>query len=134
MANAFQQVMDKISLNPTRLFLVDGAGAVLSAFMLGIVLVKLEPIIGMPQEVLFYLALPACFFIVYSFSCYFLTKENWRPFLKFIAIANLIYCLVSICIVIQLYSELTALGVFYFLVEIAIVVFLSSIELKTAST
>ena len=58
------------------------------AFLLGIVLVELESIIGMPTRILYILAILACGFTVYSFLCYLLVKENWRPFLKIIAIVN----------------------------------------------
>ena len=39
-----------MNLTPKKLFLIDGIGAVLSAFLLGVVLVKLQSLIGMPTN------------------------------------------------------------------------------------
>ena len=38
----------KLPTNPKKLFFIDGCGAILSAFLLGIVLVRFEKYIGMP--------------------------------------------------------------------------------------
>jgi len=127
-----QQVLNKI--NPKNLFLIDGFGALLSAFSLGIVLVKFEEIVGMPQRVLYILALMACIFAVYSFSCYLRVNKNWRPFLKAIAFANLLYCCLTIGLVLYFYQSLTALGILYFVLEIIVILLLVSIELKMASS
>ena len=120
MKKLFQQTVNKMVLNPKRLFLIDFFGAVLSAFLLGIVLVKLESIIGMPSNVLYILAILACGFAVYSFLCYLFVKENWQPFLKIIAIINLSYCLVTMGLVIYFYQEITTLGHIYFILEMII--------------
>jgi hypothetical protein len=133
MKKLFQQTVNKMVLNPKRLFLIDFFGAVLSAFLLGIVLVKLESIIGMPSNVLYILAILACGFAVYSFLCYLFVKENWQPFLKIIAIINLSYCLVTMGLVIYFYQEITTLGHIYFILEMIVIVSLVSVELKTAS-
>ncbi len=120
------------SFNPKQLFLLDAIGAVLSAFFLGVVLVKLESHIGMPRKVLYGLALPACFFAIYSFFCYFRIKKNWKPFLIGIAILNSIYCIISIVTVYFHYQTLTKLGLTYFILELAIVLIVIIIEFKTA--
>ena len=116
-----------------RLFLMDALGAVVSAFFLGVVLVRFNELVGMPVYILKILAVIPCFFIVYSFCCYFFLKSNWRPFLKVIAIANSMYCLTTICLVIYHYLDLTPLGISYFVVEIIVIGVLVSIELRTAS-
>lgn len=43
--------------------MIDSAGALLSAFLLGYVLVKLAPVFGMPPAVLYPLAAIAFFFV-----------------------------------------------------------------------
>lgn len=126
-------MINKLILGPKKLFLIDCLGALISAFLLGVVLVLFEEFIGMPKEVLYYLALIACIFAVYSFFCYFHFPNNWQPFMKAIAIANLLYCLTTIGLVIYFYSQLTTLGAMYFLGELAIIIALISLELKTAS-
>ena len=131
--NPFQQFLDKISTPPKRIFLTDGFGALVSAFLLGVVLVKFQHYIGMPTKILYFLAILPCFFAIYSFSCYFFIKDNWRPFLKIIAWSNLFYCFLSAGCIIYYYQELTNLGNFYFLVEITIVLILIRLEIKIAT-
>lgn len=119
-------------INPRNLFLADSLGALLSAILLGLVLARFESIFGMPQKVLYVLSSIAFVFCIYSFLCFLLLKENWRPFLKIIGIANLLYCFLTLGLVIYLYQELTVLGITYFALELIVILVLISIELKTA--
>lgn len=127
----FQQFLNKI--NPRKLFLIDSLGALLSAFLLGYVLVKFESTFGMPPKVLYILASIAGAFAVYSFVCFLGNLSNWRRFMRIIAIVNLLYCCLTLGLVIYLYQELSVLGVIYFVLEIIIIVLLAMVELKTAS-
>ena len=132
MAN-IQNLINKLSSNPRLIFLVDGCGAALSAFLLGVVLVKFEDVIGMPRQTLFYLALIAVGFAMYSFFNSIRIGKNWRTFLKIIAFANLSYCALTFGLLFYHQSELTTLGVVYFLLEIPIIVSLAIFELKIAA-
>ena len=123
----------KYLLNPRKLFLADSLGALLTAFMLGFVLTQFESIFGMPQKILYKLAFIAGIFCVYSFLCFLLNSENWRFYMKIIAAANLIYCCITMALVIFLHETITLLGVIYFVLEVIVVVILSVIELRTAS-
>ena len=111
---------------------MDSLGAMLTAFLLGVVLANLESTFGMPRKILYILALVACLFAVYSFSCYYLVSKNHNPYLMAIAIANLTYCGITLSLVIFCYDILTWLGVTYFLLEIIIVVSLAIIEIRVA--
>jgi hypothetical protein len=122
-----------ISTNRQRLFLIDGLGALLSAFFLGIVLVRFETTFGMPQNILCFLAALACLFAVYSFCCYIFIKDNWRPYLRSIAIANLTYCCITFGLIVTCYESLTILGVGYFVVELLILGILVAVEFKMTS-
>lgn len=124
----FQSVTGKISLDPKRLFLIDGLGAMLSAFLLGVVLVKFESFFGMPKEVLYWLALAACFFAVFSFSCYWHLPKVWQPYLKAIATANLTYCVVTLALVIYFFPKLTLFGILYFFLEMVVIISLVIFE------
>lgn len=128
----FQQVINKMVLHPKRLFLIDGLGALLSAFLLGVVLVQLESIFGIPAKVLYILAFLPCIFVLYDFYCYLRVKKNLRYFLIAIALMNLMYCFVSIGVVFQHRQKITALGWIYIIIEILILIVLIRIELKTA--
>lgn len=124
----------KPNLSPKTVFLIDAGGAVVSAIMLGLVLTRLESVIGMPTAVLHNLAIIACFFAVYSFGCYWQTPKQWRPFLKAIALANFSYCLLTIFLVIRLFDALTFVGISYFIAELIVVFALVAYEWKRANT
>jgi len=119
-------------LKPRQFFLVDSLGALITTMMLGLVLARFESIFGMPQKVLYVLASIALVFCIYSFLSYLLLKENWRPFLKIISIANLLYCFLSLGLVIYFFGKLTILGVTYFVLELIVILILVRIELKVA--
>jgi hypothetical protein len=127
--------MPKISAQfahkPKTIFIVDGLGALVTASLLFLVLTNFQKHFGMPCEVLSLLSVVALIFSIYSTLCFLFLKENWGLFLKVIMVANLLYCFLSIGIVIYCYSVLTAFGLTYFLVEIAVVVGLVLIESKT---
>lgn len=114
------------------LFLIDGFGALLSAFLLGVILVRFESTFGMPRQTLYFLAFIPCLFVVYDFIICKIIGENWRPFLKAIAVANLVYCCMSMGLLVHHYSKLTYLGLAYFLIEIIVVLMVAMIELKVA--
>ncbi len=129
----FEGFIKKMAEQPKQLFLLDGIGAVLSAFSLGVILIQFKNYFGMPREELFFLALAACFFAAYSLFCYVRTPKNWRPFLRFIAIVNLVYCCITIGLVVLFQSKLTILGMIYFILELIIIIVLVSLEFKIAS-
>ena len=118
--------------NPRKLFIVDGAGALLSAFFLGIVLVRLESIFGIPPSTLYFLASFPILFAVYDLICYFRAKKL-NIFLKGIAIANLVYCILSLGLAFYHQGVITLWGWGYFLVEVLVIVILSRVELKVSN-
>ena len=124
-------MMNKVTLTPKRLFLIDSLGGLLSAFLLGIVLPRFEATFGMPQKVLYSLSCLACICATYSFLNYWRMKENWRPYLKGIAIANVLYCCLTIGLVIYHRTTLTNWGVSYFLLEMVIIISIVITELRT---
>ncbi len=121
------------TLKPKQLFLLDAFGAALSAFFLGFVLVKYQVYIGMPENVLYILALIPCLFIIYDLLCYVLLKDNWRPYLRIIAYANLLYCDTTLILSIYHFKKLTTLGLTYFTVELLLIIALSMLELRATT-
>ena len=115
------------------LFLVDGAGALLSAFLLGIVLVIFQPLFGIPVSTLYFLAALPCVFAAYDFYCYFGVKNGLGQSLKLIAIANLLYCCLSLGFAFYHSEFLTVLGWSYIVVEVLIVATLALVEWKVGS-
>jgi hypothetical protein len=64
-----QSLLNKAAANPRFMFLIDGFGAVLTAFLSGVVLVRFEEFFGMPSNIMSILAIIACAFAAYSFTC-----------------------------------------------------------------
>jgi hypothetical protein len=127
-------ILSKLSkIRPQKLFLVDSLSALLSAILLGLILVRFEKIFGMPQNVLYVLSVVPCIFTIYSFFCFLYKTEHWRPFMKIIAIANLLYCCLTAGLMVCFYQKLTILGLIYFALEIIIVISLAFIEWEKAS-
>ncbi|MEM9340225.1 MAG: hypothetical protein AAGA66_15935 [Bacteroidota bacterium] len=118
------------NVHPKKLFQIDGLGAMLSAVLLGIVLVRLESVFGIPKPTLYLLASLPILFAIYDFYCYFLIDKNIGTYLKGIAIANLTYCGLSMALTIHHRKEITSLGWIYLLTEIALVGVLVFVELS----
>jgi hypothetical protein len=133
MSKKFRLILDKLILNPKRVFLIDSLGAFLTAFLLGTIIAKWEEDFGMPRKIIKPLSIIAGVYGIYSICCYFFVDGGWRPFLKVIAIANLLYCCITIVSVILFYQALTILGLTYFLGEIIIIAGLICIEILTFS-
>ncbi|MEQ9468226.1 MAG: hypothetical protein RLN88_12485 [Ekhidna sp.] len=113
------------------LFLIDAIGAMLSAVLLGIVLVQFQPMIGLPVHILRILAGIAALFMIYSFSCFMVNPTNAAVKLRTIAIANLLYCVITLVLMILFFDELTLYGLAYFIIEIMVIVFLAKHEFKS---
>ena len=125
-----KKLFNKLILNPKRLFLIDGFGAFVTAFFMFAILRTFNEYFGMPKMTLDFLSIISLAFSVYSFCCFFLVSNNWHPFLRTISIANILYCCLTLGLVIYYYPLLTILGVTYFLIEIIIVVVLVFLEIS----
>ncbi len=121
-----------MNYNPKKIFIIDYVGAIISSFMLGIVLAYIQPLIGMPKTILYQLAIVALILMTYSGLCVLLIKKNYKPFLTTIGIANVCYCIASVYLITVYFEQLTTLGLSYFIIEKVIVLTLAFIEIKTA--
>ena len=124
------KIIKQLTLKPKTIFLIDSIGAFVTAFFLFAILRTFNEAIGIPQKVLTYLSLIAVLFSLYSSVCFFLLKDNWRPFLKIISIANLLYCLLTLSLILSYYQSITIIGIAYFSGEIIIIGGLVFIEVK----
>lgn len=97
------------------------------------VLYTLEDYFGMPRTMLVLLSTIALAFATYSLCCYYFAGNHWRPFLYAISVANVLYCCLTGALVVRLYSQLTALGVAYFVIEIILVLGLVAVERRALS-
>ena len=126
-----EHLISKAEVNPKNLFLIDGLGAILSAFLLGFVLVKFQIIFGIPPSTLYILAVMPLFIALCDFYCYRKSNQKTGLLLKIIAILNLTYCSISLGFVFYHFETITNLGLVYILIEIVIVLLFAIIEFIT---
>lgn len=118
--------------NPKRLFLIDGIGALVSALMLGIVLVRYESFFGMPGSALILLAAAPIGFALYDVVSYLTASQHTGILLKGISLLNVGYCGFSIALLTRHADQLTTWGWLYFIGELLIVLTLAGIEWNAA--
>ncbi len=112
--------------------MIDGLGALLSAFILGVVLVQWEQLFGLPSATLYFLALWPIIFALYDFYAYRLGRPNAGPYLRGIAVMNLLYCVLSLGCAFYHADSVTIWGWSYILVEIGLVLMLAYVEYKVS--
>lgn len=125
-------LIERFVHRPRTLFLVDGAGALVTALTIGVVLPALGEYIGTPRPVLRALALTAAVFAAYSLTCAAIHPTRWPSYLQGIALANAGYCLVTAALLVRLRATLHALDWLYFVGEIVVVLALVTLELRVA--
>lgn len=132
----FSEEMEQLSKQYKKLFILDGIGALISAFFLGIVLVIFQEHVGIPANSLYILALFPIFFFIYDSCCYLkVTTPSSAAFhLRIVAILNLLYILLSIGFTVYHFSLIKQLGFIYIVCEILIISCIAFIELKVAKT
>ena len=114
-----------------RMFLLDSVGALVSAVILGLVLPYWSVELGVPQAVLYVFASVAVVFAIYSMLCFVFAKG--AVFLRAIAIANILYCVLTAMYILFAYENVTWLGYVYFLSEIVVIASIANWELKVAN-
>ncbi len=124
----FRKLFQTIQTDLRKMFLIDGIGALVSAFLLGIILTMFQEYIGMPTWILTILSLIALLFAIYSLNCFFWVKQNQRFFLRIIACFNFSYCLITAGMLVIFRNQLTLLGFTYFLGEIIFILGLVFLE------
>lgn len=121
----------KFLKNPKKLILIDILGALTTTFLLFLVVKNFNHFFGVDLfeiNILAIIALSICWF---GIVCWFANRKFWKPLFYTLAIFNLLYCLITVLV---LYSStnLTIYGILYFSSELAIILTLAFIEIKTA--
>lgn len=129
---ALNRIIDKASRNIKTLFLIDGLGALTSAFLLGVILVRLEEYMGVPPPTFYFLAIFPLAFLLYDLVAYRQESAKAIPLLKGIAVLNVSYCLLSVGAAFYHFETITLLGWAYILGEVVLVSSLALIEQKAA--
>lgn len=125
-----ENLISKAKTKPKKLFLIDGLGALLSAFLLAFVLTKFELVFGIPSPTLYLLSAIPTLFTCFDFYAYRNADQKTALFLKRIAALNVIYCCISLALMFYHFETITTLGWTYILLEILIVMLLAFIEFR----
>jgi len=118
------------SVTPKKLFLIDGIGALLSIFLLGVVLVRYEFIFGLPPTTLYVLAGIPVFFAIYDLFAYKTEGAKAGKLLRGIAVMNVLYCCLSIGLAACHHEVVTGFGWVYIIIEVMIVFALAMVQFK----
>lgn len=117
-----------ISINQKNIFLLDGVGAATSAVSTGLVAPLFFEQLGIPIEILRYLAILPLMYCFYSLTCYWQTDQTKPWMILVIALANLLYCLITGSYMI-FSNHVSTLGQVLLTLEILIVSAVVAIEL-----
>ncbi|MCC5813272.1 MAG: hypothetical protein JJT78_00825 [Leptospira sp.] len=112
------------------IFLLDSIGALISFIFLFGILRNFQEYFGMPMDVLDVLSTLAGVYTIFSFACYLFIRNNWKPFLTIVVVANLFYTILSLSYLMIHYPELTLLGIVYFVGEKFILLGIVGLEVK----
>lgn len=118
-----------LNFNKRSIFLFDAVGALLSAMLSLVILPNFSELLGLPKEYLHALGIFPIIYGAYSLSCYFLIKKYHPLLLLGIIAANLLYCLISVGLII-FYKSLTGMGQALLFAEILVILFVVTVELK----
>ena len=128
-----KKIANYLKIDPKRIFVLDGLGALFTAFSLGVVLVKLDYIFGIPRTSLIILSIIPLFYFLYDCFCYFKAKNNIGFYIKGIAILNLLYCPISVGFHLYNGDSITLVGWIYIVIEIIGVAAIAILEFKFAN-
>lgn len=124
-----------LAAHPRRLFLLDGAGALVTAGAVGLGLPSLGPhLVGMDAAVLRALAAAACAVAVWSLAWAALAPRRWPWGLYGTALMNAGYCAVTAACLWRFRAALRPLDWIYFPGEIALVAALAAVEWRVAAS
>lgn len=132
MEHIHQQIITYFASNPKALFLLDGGGALLSAFLLGVVLVEWQALVGIPTNILRFLTVFPILFAVYDAICFLVGNGKTGWLLRGIALLNVGYCVLSMIMLVVHWESITVLGMLYVGIEIFMILILVWVEWRAA--
>lgn len=122
-----------LAAHPRWLFILDGAGALVTAAAVGLLLPALPALVGMPAGVLRLLAVAACVVAAWSLTWGVLVPHRWPWGLRVVALMNAAYCAATVACLWRFSDALRVLDWIYFPAELALVAVLVSIEWQVAT-
>ena len=116
-----------MKFNAKNIFIIDGAGALLSALFTGIILPFYSELLGIPVSILHFLSLLPFIYAIYSMTCYWFVTLIKRWMLSTIIAGNILYCLISAAVIFFL-ENITLWGQALLAAEILVICIVVAIE------
>jgi phosphatidylserine synthase len=113
-------------------FLIDGLGALLTALCTFLLMQYFRDKVGLPYEVLRILTLTAVAFAAYSLTCHIVFKGPQKTFLHIIMVANVVYAIITLVLLLIYKDRVQPLGLIYFIGEVLIITGLVFWEFRVA--
>lgn len=126
------QIVKYLKKHPEKAFIIDGIGALFSAFMLGFVLVRYQALFRIPLRVLYLLAFFSMLFAAYDFACVLFVNRSHVRYLKILSLINVAYCILSLSLALFHLDDITTFGWVYFIIETLIVLLIARVEWLTS--
>lgn len=114
-------------INHKNIFLIDAVGAFMSLAGLVIIYNYLN-CFNLPRYIVQLLMVFPCIYMVFSSCCYITKLEKVKTPLFIIAIANLIYTIITTTVIFKYYPVIKTEGLFYFIAEILILIYIVVLE------
>ncbi|MBA4259980.1 MAG: hypothetical protein C0446_12510 [Chitinophaga sp.] len=118
--------------NPKAIFLFDSIGAFISAICLLIISRYYSDYFGINHSTFQLLAILPIVFCIYSACCFLFVKRSYKPFILIIAIANFLYCLITLVFISYFFTAISILGLSYFILEIIVIAYIVYLEFTVA--
>ena len=112
-----------------RIFLLDGAGALLSALCLGVLLPSMHRLVGLPVSILHGLSLLALAYALYDLCCLKWADKTRPLWLTLVIAANSSHLVLTLYLLSLYRQRLELLGALYFTTELLILAGLIFYEL-----
>ena len=119
-----------MNVNEENILHLNASGAVLSIFLLWLVLPYFQVLHGLPFNTLYGLCLLACICLGYNVSRLFFGDSPNHKWLLGIVRLNVVYGIINLVLVIVHYAVLTKIGFFYFISELTVILALVVFEIK----
>lgn len=120
-------------MTPRRIFALDGAGALFTAFLLGLVLVRFSAAFGVSERTFHFLAGFAAAICIHSFVVAAAGPSDWVPRLRAVAAINMTYAAVVLIVVAARLGTITLLGIAYFVGEAVVIGGIGAFEWRHAT-
>lgn len=121
-------ILSKIN-SPKNVFFIDAIGAFFSAFVLFFIHEIINgDFYNIPDHVITFLYTTAGIYMLYSFTCYMLVKNQWKKFLSILIALNILYSLMTLIVLFLFNHQITVFGLSYFIIELCIIAFIIRFE------